>query len=50
MGQKRDRMLELEIEATQIYSKILVQDYGYPKEVIQTRPQYRTSKRHRKYY
>jgi type I restriction enzyme M protein len=34
-----------EIEATQIYSKILVQDYGYPKEVIQTRPQYRTSKR-----
>lgn len=30
-----------EIEAVQVYSKILVEDYGYPKECIQTRPQYR---------
>lgn len=30
-----------ETEATQVFSKILVEDYGYPKEYIQTRPQYR---------
>lgn len=30
-----------EIEATQVFSKILVEDYGYPKKFIQTRPQYR---------
>ena len=29
-----------EVEATQLFSKILVEDYGYPKEHIQTRPQY----------
>ena len=30
-----------EIKAVQIYSKILVEDYGYPKTHIQTRPQFR---------
>ena len=30
-----------EIEAVQVFSKILVEDYGYPKENIQTRPQFR---------
>ena len=30
-----------EIEATQVFSRILVEDYGYKKEQIQTRPQYR---------
>lgn len=30
-----------EIEAVQVYSKILVEDYGYPKDHIQTRPQHR---------
>jgi type I restriction enzyme M protein len=30
-----------EVEAVQIYSKILVEDYGYPKKNIQTRPQFR---------
>ncbi len=30
-----------EIEATQVFSKVLVEDYGYSKECIQTRPQYR---------
>ncbi len=30
-----------EIEAVQPFSKILVDDYGYPKKFIQTRPQYR---------
>lgn len=30
-----------EIASTQRYSKILVEDYGYPKEMLQTRPQYR---------
>jgi len=34
-----------ELEATQPFSKILVEDYGYPKDQIQTRPQFRTSKR-----
>lgn len=33
-----------EIEATQPFSKMLVEDYGYPKNLIQTRPQFRTSK------
>ena len=30
-----------EVEATQVFSKVLVEDYGYSKECIQTRPQYR---------
>ena len=30
-----------EIASTQVFSKILVEDYGYPKTTIQTRPQYR---------
>lgn len=30
-----------EVEAVQVFSKILVEDYGYPKEVITTHPQYR---------
>ncbi|GAW90722.1 N-6 DNA methylase [Flavobacterium psychrophilum] len=30
-----------EIEAVQIFSKQLVEDYGYSKDQIQTRPQYR---------
>lgn len=30
-----------EINAVQPYSKILVEDYGYPKDMIQTHPQYR---------
>lgn len=29
-----------ELEATQVFSKILVEDYGYPKTHIQTRPQF----------
>ena len=29
-----------EVEATQVFSRILVEDYGYPKEHIQTRPQF----------
>ena len=34
-----------EIEAVQPFSKILVDDYGYPKELIQTHPQYRVKVR-----
>lgn len=34
-----------EIEATQVFSKILVEDYKYPKSYIQTRPQYRVKAR-----
>lgn len=30
-----------EIEAVQVFSRMLVNDYGYPKELIQTRPQWR---------
>lgn len=30
-----------EIASTQVYSKILVEDYGYPKAMLRTRPQYR---------
>lgn len=30
-----------ETQATQIFSKSLVEDYGYPKDLIQTRPQLR---------
>lgn len=34
-----------EIQATQPFSKILIENYGYPKEMIQTRPQYRLKAR-----
>ena len=34
-----------EIEAVQPFSKILVDDYGYPKEFVHTRPQYRVKVR-----
>ncbi len=34
-----------EIEAVQIFSQMLVKDYGYPKEFIQTRPQWRVKVR-----
>jgi len=34
-----------EIEAVQVFSRQLVEDYGYPKEYIQTRPQYRVKLR-----
>ena len=34
-----------EIEAVQVFSKILVEDYGYPKSNIQTHPQYRVKVR-----
>lgn len=34
-----------EVEAVQPFSKILVEDYGYPKEYIQTRPQWRVKVR-----
>jgi len=34
-----------EREAVQVFAEILVKDYGYPKELIQTRPQYRVKVR-----
>ena len=34
-----------EIEAVQPFSEILVEDYGYPKNLIQTRPQWRVKVR-----
>lgn len=34
-----------EIDATQVFSRILVEDYGYPKDHIQTRPQFRVKAR-----
>ena len=29
-----------EVEAVQVFARILVEDYGYPKDHIQTRPQF----------
>ena len=34
-----------EVDAVQVFSKMLVFDYGYPKEFIQTRPQWRVKVR-----
>jgi len=34
-----------ELEAVQVFSRRLVEDYGYPKNCLQTRPQYRVRKR-----
>jgi len=34
-----------EVEAVQVFARRLVEDYGYPKGHIQTRPQYRVRKR-----
>lgn len=34
-----------EVEAVQVFARRLVEDYGYPKEHLQTRPQYRVRKR-----
>lgn len=34
-----------EIEAVQVFAKSLVNDYNYPKELIQTRPQFRVKAR-----
>jgi type I restriction enzyme M protein len=34
-----------EIEAVQVFSRMLVDDYDYPKELIQTRPQWRVKAR-----
>lgn len=34
-----------EVDAVQVFSKILVEDYRYPKECIQTHPQYRVKVR-----
>ncbi|MGH8338507.1 MAG: restriction endonuclease subunit M, partial [Gammaproteobacteria bacterium] len=34
-----------EIEAVQVFSRRLVEDYGYPKQHLQTHPQYRVRKR-----
>ena len=34
-----------EVEAVQVLSQRIVEDYGYPKSHIQTRPQYRVKKR-----
>ena len=34
-----------EIESVQVFARRLVEDYGYPKSCLQTRPQYRVRKR-----
>jgi len=34
-----------EVEAVQVFSRMLVDDYGYPKELIRTRPQWRVKVR-----
>jgi type I restriction enzyme M protein len=42
---KEVRSTPEELEAVQVFSRILVEDYGYPKEYIQTRPQWRVKAR-----
>ena len=34
-----------EVDAVQVFSKQLIEDYGYPRENIQTRPQFRVKVR-----
>ena len=34
-----------EVDAVQVFARVLVDDYGYPKEYIQTRPQFRVKVR-----
>lgn len=34
-----------EVEAVQVFSKMLVEDYGYPRNLIRTRPQWRVKAR-----
>jgi type I restriction enzyme M protein len=34
-----------EVQAVQVFARRLVEDYGYPKEHLQTRPQFRVRKR-----
>lgn len=43
-GQKL-RATPEEVQAVQPFARILVDDYGYPKEMIQTRPQWRVKAR-----
>lgn len=43
-GQKL-RATPEEVQAVQPFARILVDDYGYPKDVIQTRPQWRVKAR-----
>ena len=42
---QRVRATPEEIEAVQVFSRRLVEDYGYPRNHIQTRPQFRVRKR-----
>jgi type I restriction enzyme M protein len=42
---QRVRATPEEIEAVQVFSRRLVEDYGYPRSHIQTRPQFRVRKR-----
>lgn len=39
------RVTPEEVDAVQVFSRILVEDYCYPKDCIQTRPQYRVKVR-----
>lgn len=42
---KRVRATPEEVEAVQVFSRALVEEYGYPKDHIQTRPQFRVKAR-----
>jgi type I restriction enzyme M protein len=41
----RVRATPEEVDAVQVFARRLVEDYGYPKEHLQTRPQFRVRKR-----
>lgn len=45
ISNKEIRSTPEELEAVQVFSKQLVEDYNYPKECIQTRPQFRVKAR-----
>lgn len=42
---KRLRATPEEVEAVQVFARRLVEDYGYPREHLQTRPQFRVRRR-----
>lgn len=45
VSNKEVRATSEELEAVQVFSRMLVDDYGYPKKLIQTHPQWRVKAR-----
>src|SRR5439155_17978934 len=45
ISRKPVRATPEEVQATQVFARRLVNDFGYPKDLIQTRPQFRVRAR-----